>query len=313
MSAVAPLTVIIPAYNSAATLGEAVRSAVSAVDGNGEVIVVDDGSTDATYDLAMTLLQECYTGVGRVLRQQNLGVSAARNAGLVSARSPVVLYLDADDTLIPSGVHSMRVRQADEGCDIVVGLAIDRFGSEYREQPRERLAGSSHLARLVENWWAVSTVLLKKNNLQWQDGMRKWEVLDFFVRQLIAKCHVSYVTEYVTIIDHSPVAHRATLREDHYEPASMAMFFLNLKRAAVACGQADLALRRACDYQIIQSAYRATRTGASFDFSALAWVDRSQLPQHEKFRILGPSGFSWLLGPAIGLRAHAAIAALFHR
>lgn len=85
-----PVAVVIPAYNAQASIDAALDSVNRQTVRPAEVIVVDDGSTDGTAHVA--------TQAGaRVLRQRNLGPSAARNAGVAAARAPWIAFLDADD------------------------------------------------------------------------------------------------------------------------------------------------------------------------------------------------------------------------
>ena len=85
-------SVIIPAFNAAATLARAIESVRAQSWPAHEIIVVDDGSRDATADVA------CQFGDGvRLLRQPNSGVSVARNAGAAAATGDWLAFLDADD------------------------------------------------------------------------------------------------------------------------------------------------------------------------------------------------------------------------
>ncbi len=86
------VTVIIPTYNRAGCLREAVDSVLAQDFRDFELIVVDDGSTDDT----PRLLQE-YGDAIRVFRQENRGVSAARNAGIAISRGALIAFLDSDD------------------------------------------------------------------------------------------------------------------------------------------------------------------------------------------------------------------------
>src|SRR5512139_3834983 len=91
--AISPLvSVVIPTYNRAWCLRQAVDSVLAQEFGDFELIVVDDGSTDATADLLAA-----YADRIRVLRQANHGVSAARNAGIAAARGGLFAFLDSDD------------------------------------------------------------------------------------------------------------------------------------------------------------------------------------------------------------------------
>ncbi|HUU11831.1 MAG TPA: glycosyltransferase family A protein [Phycisphaerae bacterium] len=86
------VSVVIPAYNVAATLARAVRSVTGQTSRPLEVFVVDDGSTDGTADVGR--------GFGppvRYIRQDNGGAGAARNRGVTEARGEWVAFLDADD------------------------------------------------------------------------------------------------------------------------------------------------------------------------------------------------------------------------
>ena len=95
----APLiSVIIPCYNHAHFLGDAIASTLGQEGVECEVIVVDDGSTDDTPRVAAS-----YPGV-RYVRQRNSGLSAARNTGLRAATGGYLVFLDADDRLLPGGL-----------------------------------------------------------------------------------------------------------------------------------------------------------------------------------------------------------------
>src|SRR5205814_441931 len=92
------VSVVIPAYNYARFLPKAIESALAQSHPSLEIIVVDDGSTDDTQAVVAQ-----YTGPRvRCVRQQNAGLSAARNTGIREARFPYVAFLDADDEWHPN-------------------------------------------------------------------------------------------------------------------------------------------------------------------------------------------------------------------
>lgn len=90
------VSVVIPAYNCQQYVAIAIRSALTQENIH-EVIVVDDGSTDETGAIASQLTHPKL----RYTRQQNKGVSAARNQGISLATSPLIAFLDADDYFLP--------------------------------------------------------------------------------------------------------------------------------------------------------------------------------------------------------------------
>ncbi len=93
------VSVIIPCYRQAHFLADAVESVLAQTYREVEVIVVDDGSTDNTAAVA-----SAYPGL-RYLYQRNQGLAAARNAGLSLARGEYVVFLDADDRLLPRALE----------------------------------------------------------------------------------------------------------------------------------------------------------------------------------------------------------------
>ena len=94
------VSVVIPCFNQARFLRLALASVHAQDWPSIESIVVDDGSTDDTFGVARS------HGARIVVRQENRGLSAARNAGLAAALGEYVLFLDADDELLPDAVSS---------------------------------------------------------------------------------------------------------------------------------------------------------------------------------------------------------------
>jgi glycosyltransferase involved in cell wall biosynthesis len=90
------ISCIVPVYNGELYLGEAIHSILAQTYRPLEVIVVDDGSRDGTYDVAAN-----YGDRLRYVRQANAGPGAARNHGLNLARGEYVAFLDADDIWHP--------------------------------------------------------------------------------------------------------------------------------------------------------------------------------------------------------------------
>lgn len=103
------VSIIIPCYNASRWLGETLDSAFAQTWSNKEIILVDDGSTDASLAIARR-----YEPRGlRVLTQPNRGASAARNTGLAAARGDFIQFLDSDDLLAPDKIAQQILLFAD--------------------------------------------------------------------------------------------------------------------------------------------------------------------------------------------------------
>ncbi|MFM7389269.1 MAG: glycosyltransferase family 2 protein [Vampirovibrionales bacterium] len=96
------VSIIIPAYNRAHLIERTLQSVVAQTYPHWELIVVDDGSTDATANVVEAFI-ESYTGEQplRLIQQANQGVSVARNTGLAYATGQYVCFLDSDDAYHP--------------------------------------------------------------------------------------------------------------------------------------------------------------------------------------------------------------------
>ncbi len=125
------VSVIIPVFNDVAYIEEALRSALGQTHAPFEVIVVDDGSTDGSADVARG-----FGDAVTVLSQANGGISAARNAGLAAATGEVIAFLDADD-IWPLDSIALRLApmQADPALAGAFGL-VDHFLSPDMDAER---------------------------------------------------------------------------------------------------------------------------------------------------------------------------------
>jgi len=116
------VSVIIPAYNVAPFIAEALDSVLAQSFKDHEIIVINDGSPD-TPELERAL--EPYREHIVYLKQNNRGAAAARNTGLYVARGEFVAFLDADDWWLPGFLHvQMQFIKQHEGCDLVYADAM---------------------------------------------------------------------------------------------------------------------------------------------------------------------------------------------
>lgn len=145
------ISVVIPAFNYAATLQRAVNSVLVQLDeAPAELIVIDDGSSDGTPQVIESLLAE-QSSRFRALRKENGGAASARNLGIRNAQGRYLIFLDADDELAP-GALTLFARHIAEHPEtrMVIGghCAITENGkrriylpAELTEAPLERVRG----------------------------------------------------------------------------------------------------------------------------------------------------------------------------
>ncbi|GAA3786777.1 glycosyltransferase [Streptomyces phyllanthi] len=146
------VSVVIPSYNAATTIGKALQSAVNQTYELVEVIVVDDASTDGTIEVVGN-----FAGSNprvRVLRRKHNsgGVGAPRNWGIAQASGRWVMFLDADDELPPRACEMLVASALESGSDITAGkaLRVNRDTGESEPWAPEVYAMSRTVAGLEE-------------------------------------------------------------------------------------------------------------------------------------------------------------------
>ncbi|MDE5692427.1 MAG: glycosyltransferase family 2 protein [Duncaniella sp.] len=139
------ISVIIPAYNAQAYLRECLESVLAQSFSDWEAIIVNDGSTDSTCDIAAGFTAR--DSRFRLVSTPNGGLSSARNAGIAVARGQWLTYLDSDDTLYPDALAKlMAAASAAENIDIVVaGLSRSRDIAAATDGRVEIMSGLSAL------------------------------------------------------------------------------------------------------------------------------------------------------------------------
>jgi len=144
------VSVVIPCYRQAQFLGEAIESVLAQTYPHLEIVVVDDGSTDNVGAIASR-----YPGV-RCVREQNSGAAGARNAGIRNSNGDFLIFLDADDRLLPQSVQAgVRVLEERQECAAAIGTyrrtTFDNRPLETHEQPT---VNERQYEQMMEDNWA---------------------------------------------------------------------------------------------------------------------------------------------------------------
>jgi glycosyltransferase involved in cell wall biosynthesis len=186
------VSVITPAYNVAAYLGEAIESVLAQTFGDFELIVVDDGSTDTTFQLATEYART--DSRIRLVRQENRGISSARNYALRMATGSFLAILDGDDVWLPTYLErQLAILTSEPDCDIVTGnawfLGGPHDGQPARPTPDRRVEPT--LSRMLEDETAVFIMCVFRRRVYeviggFDESMRTNEDYDFWIRAAIA-------------------------------------------------------------------------------------------------------------------------------
>lgn len=172
------VSVVIPVYNGANFIAEAVRSALNQTVPPMEIIVVNDGSTDET----LSVLEEFGSSI-TLLQQEQLGNAAARNAGGLLAKGSWIAVLDADDIWESTKLeHQLAVASEAD----VIYTNVRNFGEsqsvrELSFQPGEMPQGDVLRPLLLDNFITHSSVLMRRSLVQKVGGYDEslWSCCDW--------------------------------------------------------------------------------------------------------------------------------------
>lgn len=143
MSSSIALSVVVPAYNAARTIERAVRSVIACDSEALEVVVVDDGSEDTTYEIVAALAAEDRRV--KTIRQRNMGRSVARNSGVAEANGSHLMFLDADDYLLKGAVrHALDLTS--EGYALVLFPFVSSITPTRLGYSKVTLANATNIA-----------------------------------------------------------------------------------------------------------------------------------------------------------------------
>ena len=163
----APVSAVIPAYNAEAFIAETIESVRAQTLPVAELLLVDDGSTDNTAEIAR--------GMGvRVVSQPNAGLATTRNRCVRESTQPWIAFIDSDDIWEPQKIErQMEIAESDPeivlvSCDysifdrsgVITSSMLAKYDDSYRAQPKKACVGGSLIDELHESFCDISYVLL---------------------------------------------------------------------------------------------------------------------------------------------------------
>ena len=184
------ISVIIPAYNAETYLEPCVRSVLQQTYQNLEILLIDDGSTDKTWEVCRALAAA--DSRVRPIRKENGGVSSARNAGIEAASGAMLLFVDGDDELKENGLEALIEAQQRTGADIVAAWYDMGAPIPYPEAGDVVWKGTEALQKSLEDHPLTYSVWAKLytreiiGDTRFQEGIRVNED-SLFVFRLLCK------------------------------------------------------------------------------------------------------------------------------
>jgi len=166
--AVESVSAFFPCYNDEATIGSMVNLAFVTIDrvgADGEVIVIDDGSTDDTPAVIRPFLADPRV---RYHRTDGLGQSRAKNLGILQARGPLVAFLDGDDEWAPHKLERQLPLFADPAVGVVYSrrTLMDAAGRDLPTPQATLARGHVYDTLLVRNPVCFSSVVVRKSTFE---------------------------------------------------------------------------------------------------------------------------------------------------
>lgn len=169
------LSVIVPAYNAAATIGSAVGSTLRDLPRDAEIVILDDGSSDGTAD-AVRRIDDSRV---RLISRENRGVAATLTDLLEASDSELVARMDADDLVLPWRFRR-QLRALDEGADAVFTTVVTwGTGAPGVPRPSGIAAEDFGLHLLLTNPVAHSTLLARRAHIVDAGGYRSLPTEDY--------------------------------------------------------------------------------------------------------------------------------------
>jgi len=198
------VSILIPAFNSGKWIGDCIESALAQTWPWKEIIVVDDGSRDRTFEIA----QKYISPHVKVVTQVNRGASAARNHALSLAQGDYIQWLDADDLLAPDKIaNQLEGAEPGQNSRILLSGAWGRFyhrpeRAKFSPDPLwQNLEPVEWLYRKVDGnlWMAIESWLVSRRLTEmtgpWDETLYRDNDGDYFCRMLSHSHRTRFIPE----------------------------------------------------------------------------------------------------------------------
>ncbi len=173
------ISIVVPAYNAAGVIGRCIDSVLRQTYPNFELLIIDDGSVDETTEIvAAKAAQDARI---RLIRQENAGVSSARNTGISTASGELLCFIDSDDTVSANYLEILHALYSPGVLPVIDVIRSDRDGSALSPIPE---------IYTLDNDWVDSYFC---GQLRYGIAFSVWNKL--FSLQTLRKEHIVFLPE----------------------------------------------------------------------------------------------------------------------
>lgn len=258
------VSVVIPTYNRATLVTEAMDSVRNQTYRPIECIVVDDGSTDDTPEVITGWKEEHETDrlSVRLLRQENRGAPAARNRGMEAASGGFLLFLDSDDRLVPNAVALLRRTLSESGHDVAYGDIQLREGHGQTSRREQRPSSSSQIVNMLNNAPQTSSALMRRTavaSVRWREDLPRAQEFAFFLDLALQEKRFTYLPTILLKKDQRPERRGISNRQDEGYAATIARILLSRENRFRGFGEAE---NRAYDRGLMYYSNLLSRRGS---------------------------------------------------
>lgn len=188
------LSVVVPVYNRHGLVMDTLRSIASQQGERFDLIVVDNGSTDGSYELLQQELPRLAgDGVSiRLLRQMKPGAAAARNRGLAAVETDWTLFFDSDDIMLPGHIHRfMETARSNKDAE-AIGAPVMLY--DGKKLLRQLPFGHTLASHLMHSTWSTQRYMARTDLFRkvggWNERMPGWDDYELGVRLLLQQPEV---------------------------------------------------------------------------------------------------------------------------
>ena len=199
------ISIVIPIYNRANLIRETLDSILAQTYQNWECVVVDDGSTDGTWEVVRNFAEKdtrlkCYSRPQARLK----GANSCRNFGFEKCTGDYIIWFDSDDLMTPGHIKSKLKFIEENNLDFVVAQTQNFENNELLEpyvyNKKEYGIKASDFILLKIHWYTYDVMLRRAiaGKISWNENMKSWQDYNYFCKMLLETENGEYLEKILT-------------------------------------------------------------------------------------------------------------------